>query len=81
MKQIINWTVISKSARQMPGTNKLFWMVDCSYDIGDWIESNNTSEWEIQGQYQQSKYWVSEQLLMILAIKFPRRDIVNDVYL
>lgn len=83
MIPIINWTVTSKHAHQMTAgdTAKLFWIVDCTYDIGDWIESNDASEWKIQGQYHQGKYWVSEQLLTMLAIKFPRRDIVHDQYL
>lgn len=44
--------------------------VDCSYEIGDWIEAQDISMWKLIGPRFQSKYWVSDELYTVLLLKW-----------
>jgi hypothetical protein len=67
-----NWFV-DGHPKQKVGTYEMFWPIKCSYVVGDWIETQEVNLWAIIGQHHQSNYIISEQLLVILNLKYPGR--------
>lgn len=78
---MINWTILSRQGATLREDGKIFWLVDCTFDIGRWIEIHDKAEWEVSGPYYRSKYLISEELILLLALAHPRRDIINDQFL
>ena len=78
MSRIIKkWQILKQyKPQQKPGSYDLYYMVDCDYTIGDWIESQDKDLWVMYGSRHQSIYWVNEKLLTILIITWPDPDIV-----
>lgn len=46
-----------------------WFLLDCRYSFGDWIESNDAQLWKVEGQYHHGRYWVHEALMTIILLK------------
>lgn len=78
MSRIIKKWQILKDYKpvQMPGTYDMYYLVDCDYTIGDWIETQEKILWQQYGSRHQSIYWVNEKVLTLIMLKWPDPDIV-----
>lgn len=47
----------------LPNDVNIWWDIDCSYMLGDWIETQDSIEWALIGQRHQSKYRITDNLL------------------
>ena len=43
--------------------------LDCRYQLGDWIEQQDPTLWQILGERHQAHYAVSEQLMSMILLR------------
>ncbi len=46
-----------------------WYLLDCRYQFGDWIEQHDNKLWKIEGAYHRARYWVHEQLMGLILMK------------
>lgn len=46
-----------------------WYLLDCRYQFGDWIEQHSNKLWKVQGAYHRGRYWVHEKLMSLILMK------------
>ena len=46
-----------------------WYRLDCRYQFGAWIETNDNKLWKIHGAYHRAQYWVHEKLFGLILLK------------
>lgn len=46
-----------------------WYLLDCRYAFGDWIEQHDNRLWRMQGQPHRARYWVHEKLMSLILLK------------
>lgn len=46
-----------------------WYLLDCRYAFGDWIEQHDSKLWKIHGAYHRGRYWVHEKLMSLILLK------------
>lgn len=46
-----------------------WYLLDCRYAFGDWIEKHDNRLWRMQGRPHQARYWVHEKLMGLILMK------------
>ncbi len=46
-----------------------WYLLDCRYQFGDWIETHDNKLWKIEGSYHRARYWVHEKLMSLILLK------------
>lgn len=46
-----------------------WYLLDCRYSFGDWIEQHSNKLWKVEGQYHRARYWVHEKLMSLILLK------------
>ena len=50
--------------------NSVTWyLLDCRYQFGDWIEKHDNQLWKVEGPYHRARYWVHEKLMAYILMK------------
>jgi len=65
------WYKVESTPKQLPGTTEMYWLIDCDYTIGVWIETSDKHYWRSPVGHHLGIYWVNEQLLTIIALQWP----------
>lgn len=50
-------------------TGVTWYLLDCRYAFGDWIETHDNKLWRMQGQPHRARYWVHEKLMSLILLK------------
>ena len=45
-------------------------LLETRYACGDWIEEQNSEWWKNEGHRMRARYWVRDELLMLLELKW-----------
>jgi len=46
-----------------------WYLLDCRYQFGDWIEQHDNELWKVHGAYHRARYWVHEKLMSLILLK------------
>lgn len=50
-------------------TGAKWYLLDCRYAFGDWIEQHDQQLWRVHGSYHYGRYWVHEKLMSLILLK------------
>lgn len=50
-------------------TGVTWYLLDCRYAFGDWIETQDTKLWRVEGAYHHCRYWVDEKLMSLILLR------------
>ena len=54
--------------RPLLRNGELWYLLDCRYTYGDWIETHSPNLWQVHGQPHHAEYWVNERLMTLINL-------------
>jgi len=45
-------------------------LLETRYECADWIDLQDSALWKLEGGHHRARYWVRDELLMILELKW-----------